>query len=183
MKKKLLSFALAAFLVLGLTGCGSSDAPSTGEKSKGKCDVFECMEKLEPSQSLEEMNKIIGFEGELQRETSDYKVYDWNLSENTSISVQFMLKSNTSTISANYLTTMAPQKSDFSKWDEIKSKLNKKETITYDEFVKLVGGVQGTIKQKTKTSTSYSWYNADGGYLTAYFSTDTGKCTMASGRF
>lgn len=183
MKKKILSLTLVAFLVLGLTGCGNSDKPSTGEKSKGKCDVFECMEKLESSQTLEEMNQIIGFEGELKREADDYKVYEWELSENTSINVQFMLKNNTATISSNYLTTMAPQKSDFSKWDEIKSKLNKKEEISYDEFVKLVGGVQGTIKQKTKTSISYSWYNADGGYLTAYFSTETGNCTMTSGRF
>lgn len=170
MKKKILSFVLAGFIVLGLTGCG-------------KPKVFKYMEKLEPSQSLEEMNKIIGFEGTLRSDENSYKTYEWKISDDTSISAQFMLNYKTATITANYPSTMASHKANFKKWDEIKSKLNKKETITYKEFVKLVGGANGTIKQKTSDTTSYTWYNADGGYLTAYFSTETGKCTMATGGF
>ena len=182
MKKKLMSLMLAAALTISITGCGSK-TEETKEKSKGKCEVFECMEKLDSKNTLEQMNETIGFEGKLESETEDYKVYVWDLSEKTSIKSQFMLKYDTATISATYPTEIAPNKADFSKWDEIKSKLDKKETITYDEFVKLVGGDKGVLKQKTSSSLSYSWYNKDGGFLTAYFNAETGKCTMATGRF
>ena len=106
MKKKILSFVLAGFIVLGLTGCG-------------KPKVFKYMEKLEPSQSLEEMNKIIGFEGTLRSDENSYKIYEWKISEDTSISAQFMLNYKTATITANYPSTMASHKANFKKWDEI----------------------------------------------------------------
>lgn len=184
MKKKIMTLMLVAGLTLIMTGCGKDEeASSPALKSKGNCNVLECIEKLNPTQTLEEMNNIIGFDGELTSETESYKVYKWALNEETSITSQFMLNYNTATISANYPTSIAPHNADFSKWDEIKSKLNNRETITYDEFVNLVGGVQGTIDKKTSSSTSYVWYNKDGGYLSAYFNPETGKCTMATGRF
>ncbi len=188
MKKKILVIIFALFFVISLTGCGnsnsnkSSSTEKTESKSKGNCDVFTCLEKLDTDMSLEEMNKIIGFEGKLESDEEKYKTYSWDLTDDTSITSQFMTSYNTATISANYPTSMVEKKADFSKWEDIKSRLNKKEKISYDEFVKLVGGVKGAIKQKNSSSTSYSWYNSDGGYLTAYFNKD-GICTMATGRF
>ena len=168
--------------MLIITGCGKKETAPV-QKSKGKCTVFECIDQLNNKNTIEEMNNIIGFEGELKSETEKYKVYQWNLTDDTSITSQFMLDYDTATISANYPSSMVSNKADFSKWNEIKSRLSKREEITYDEFVKMVGGVQGMMKQKDSTSTSYVWYNSEGGYLTAYFNSETGKCTMATGRF
>ena len=184
MKKLFSLFAVTALAVI-MTGCGKQAASSSteGTKAKGNCTVFECIKKLDSKNTLEEMNTIIGFEGELKSETESYKVYEWDLTDDTSITSQFMLNYNTATISANYPSNMVPNKADFSKWDEIKSKLNKRETITYEEFVKMVGGVEGVLDQKTSTSITYVWHNSEGGYLSAYFNPETGKCTMATGRF
>ena len=191
MKNKVLTILLCCILLATMfivTGCGEkSDNNGNGgeqqSQSKGKYDVFGCIEKLDATMTLEQVNEVIGFEGTLKSETDSYKVYDWDLTDKTSISVQFHTKSNTSTISANYPNEMVTEKADFSKWDEIKSKLNKREDLTYDEFVKLVGGVQGKMDKKTSTSTTYKWLNDKGGYLSAYFDVKTNKCTMATGRF
>lgn len=190
MKNKVLTIALCIILaatMFAVTGCGENatvnNAEETVEKSKGNYDVFGCMEKLDASMKLEEMNEVIGFEGEKTSETESYTVYKWELTEKTSITSQFHTSSGTATISANYPNEMIKEKADFSKWDEIKSKLNKREDLTYDEFVELVGGVQGTLDKKTSSSITYQWLNEEGGYLSGYFDTKTNKCTMATGRF
>ncbi len=74
------------------------------------------------------------------------------------------------------------EKADFSRYDEIKKALNSKESLTYDDFVEMVGGVQGFLEKKTKSSRQYEWVNEDGGYLSGYFNLDK-KCTMLTGRF
>lgn len=181
MKKKILNILLVVGLTVAITGCGNKEQSSS--KSKENCDVFECLEKLNPNNTLEEMNNIIGFEGTLQSETDDYKIYNWSLTDETSITSQFMLKTGHATITTDYPSSMVPKTADFSKWDEIKSKLKNKETISYDEFVKLVGGVQGTLDQKTISSVTYVWNNSEGGYLNARFNAETGNCILATGRF
>ena len=194
MKKKIVTIALCMVLLstmLVLTGCGIKsdeivkDITNVVEqkKSKGNYDVFGCIEKLDAKNTLEEMNNIIGFEGTLTSETDSYKVYKWDLTDDTSITSQFHSSSNTATISANFPNSMVSKTADFSKWSEIKSKLNKREEITYNQFVEYVGGVEGKMTQKTSTSVTYKWLNSDGGYLSAYFDAKTGKCTMATGRF
>lgn len=189
MKNKVLTLLLCGVLALtmfAITGCGEkveNEQKIEEVQSKGKYDVFGCMEKLDATMTLEQMNEVIGFEGEKTSETDSYTVYKWELTDDTGITSQFHTKYNTATISANYPNKMITEKADFSKWDEIKSKLNKREEITYDEFVKLVGGVQGKMDQKTSTSTTYKWLNNEGGYLSAYFDVKTNKCTMATGRF
>lgn len=55
--------------------------------------------------------------------------------------------------------------------------------LTYDQFVELVGGVEGTLKSKNSSSLKYEWDNTEGGYLFATFSVQTGKCTFTTGRF
>lgn len=198
MKKKILFVVVCFLVLLGVTtGCDlkkTSEQKSdekTESKSKGKCDVFECIERLDANNTLEEINEVIGFEGELTSDEEKYKVYTWELTEDTSIKVQFTYivsaitneTTTRATISANFPGKMIPKTADFSKWNEIKTKLDNKESLTYDEFVKLVGGTEGKMKQKTQDSVSYTWYNAENGYLTATFDIETKKCTMATGRF
>lgn len=188
-KNKVIASIFLCMAIILITGCGNNvaknngDSKETVQKSKGKCDVFSCIKKIDADDTVEEMNKIIGFEGELTEDKETYKVYSWDLTDDTSITSQFHLNNNTATITANYPNSLITKKADFSKWDEIKAKLNNRETVTYDEFVKLVGGVEGAMQQKTSRSISYKWLNANGGYLSAYFDIDSKKCTMATGRF
>ena len=169
------------FIVKGNNG-GDAGQSGQGETSKGNCSVFECIEKLGGKMTLAEMNDIMGFEGELVSDEESYKVYSWELTEDTSIRSQFMLGSNTATISANYPSSAVPKTADFSRWTEIQSKLKSGEALYYDEFVEIIGGTQGVMKQKTEYNVTYEWENAEGGYLSGYFNYE-GKCTMATGRF
>lgn len=64
--KKSFRYVVISLCVIGcLTGC-SNDKNIEEEKkediAKGKCTVTECIKQLEPSNSIEEMNEIIGFE-------------------------------------------------------------------------------------------------------------------------
>ena len=160
-------------------GDSNSGESSQEETTKGKCKIFDCMKKLNAKMTLEEVNEVIGFESE----TDSYTVYNWDITEETGISVQFHTKYGTSTITANYPNSMVKRKADFSRWDEIKKRLNDtKNRLTYSEFVEMVGGVEGTIDKISDGSTTYKWLNADGGYLSGYFNKDN-ECTMATGRF
>ena len=75
-------------------------------------------------------------------------------------------------------------RSDFSRWSEIKPKLNSAEGLTYDQLVEYLGGVPG-LRVKVGAGTSddmYLWVNEDDGELRAYVD-DEGECTMLSGWF
>lgn len=163
---------------------GSNSGESSQEETtKGKCKIFDCMKKLNGKMTVEEVNEVIGFEGEKGSDEDSYVIYKWELSDDTSISGQFFKKYNTVTITANYPNSMVKGKADFSRWDEIKKRLSStKNKLTYSEFVEMVGGVEGTIDKISDNSTTYKWLNADGGYLSGYFNDDN-ECTMATGRF
>ena len=179
--KKLQKLLVVAVLVGLLTACGKGSEPTA--ETKGKCNVFECIKQLSVTATLEDINKTIGLDGE-QSYDSDYSTtYTWELSDDTDIEASISKSDNKVTYKISYPTKAIGKRADFSKWDEIKSKLNSKEGLTYDEFVKLVGGVEGVLSGKSSSSLTYNWYNKDGGYLFGYFDAETKKCTLASGRF
>ena len=73
MKKKILGM-LCGVLVLGaLTGCGNNNATTgnggdvsgggTSTNTKGNCTAVECIKKINPENTVEQINNIIGFEG------------------------------------------------------------------------------------------------------------------------
>ena len=171
----------------GQTDKGGSDNSTEVEDSgnseaKGNYDVFECIKKINPDDTLEEVNKIIGFEGE-NISKSGGKVYYWQLTENTGVRVQYCDSGN-SQIEIDFKNkSIADGRNDFSKFSEIKKKLNAGETLTYDEFVKIIGGVEGVLESKSSYDCSYTWVNDKGGYLMAQFETKTMKCKGASGMF
>lgn len=184
MKKILKSTIFMFAILLVLTGCGNNSTTiKTKEKSKGKCDVVECINKLDAKMSYEDINKVIGFKGKLSSEDEDYKVYDWDLTDDTSISAQFMLETGNVVIDASFPDSLITKKADFSKYDQIKTKINNGETITYNEVVKLFGNVEGILTKIDSDTSTYKWVNKDGGYLSGYFDTKTKKCTMVTGAF
>ena len=146
--------------------------------------------KLKVETTYEEINEIIGFEGDLASESKEgavmaYKKYEWKLTDDTSIIVRLdeFKGKTTAQISAEFPDKMIKNdKVDFSKVEELKTKINSTEGLYYDEFVKLVGGVEGTLDSVTTFSHKYLWVNSNGGTLHATFD-ENGKCTIFNGVF
>ncbi|MBQ6816835.1 MAG: hypothetical protein IJO27_00215 [Bacilli bacterium] len=189
MKKKILSM-LCGVLVLGaLTGCGNNNA-TTGNggdvsgggastNTKGNCTAVECIKKINPEHTVEQINNIIGFEGELLDEK--YQKYYWELSEDTGVQVAYY-SSSKGQISIDYdRDSLANNKVDFSRYSELKAKIEGTDGITYNDFITYIGNVQGTVIEKSSYSTKYVWVASDGSYLNGSFSSSSGKCTFASG--
>lgn len=181
MKKKLF---LELFLFLGIiciTGCGKGNESTldNGTKlaSKGKCVATECIKQIKIENTVEEINDIIGFDGEVTDEK--YNKYYWELSEDTGIEVTYY-SDNKGTIEVDIdMDLLANKNVSFSRYNELQPKI--KEGITYDEFKTYVGNVDGTLIEKGSISNKYVWVAKDGSYLNAAFSNSSGKCTFASG--
>lgn len=171
----IVAIILAIVLVIGFGGNGDNQQEESTKK-----DVFEIIKLIEPESTVEEINEIIGFEGKCTDEEG--KVYKWEVSGETSVRVQYS-DNNEATIEISFPGKLiANDKVDFSKFNEIKAAMNTKDSITYDEIVEKLGGVQGTLKYKTTGTLRYEWDRPDGGYLTCTFNSSTMKCTFASGR-
>lgn len=181
MKKKIFGLMVGLLAVGVLTACGngSSNDPQIGENknTKGNCNVIECIKKLKPENTVEEINSIIGFEGELVDEK--YNKYYWKLSEETGVTVTYY-SGKTGTITIDYVkSSLANSKVDLSKYDDLKPRI--KEGISYKDFISYIGNVEGTIVEKSNYSTKYVWVATDGSYLNGSFSNSSGNCTFASG--
>ena len=186
MKKVLRIITMALVLVL-LTGCGvtksNNGATTPVEKpAKGNCNVFDCIKKLDIKDDLATVNKVMGFNGEVVREGTGYSTYEWVIDEDKNEKVEATFYSTSTTISISFKDeAIKNSKVDFSKFDEIKKAMNNKETVTYDD-VKAKFGADGVLTEKSSFSNKYRWVNDKGGYMTANFGTETGKCTMIIGR-
>lgn len=177
---------LAGFLVWNLLRGDSSDEYPNGMAKCG--DVFQCLYKLDPTSTLEEMNDVVGRDAELAIEEDNLKIYKWALSEDTAIEARFATldagtdeATSITTINIDYPENLVPHLADSSKWKEIQSKMGDEDGVTYDQFVELLGGVSGTIQERGQGSKKYQWYSSDGHYLSANFDDETGKCNFATG--
>lgn len=195
MQKKSFLFVFTAIaMVFVLTGCGNKDTSNKtndssakveeSQKIKGNCDVFECIQKVESDNTLEDINNLVGFEGEKGSEGSGWTTYNWEITEDTSLSVTFYESSSTCGAKIEFDNDLIKNKKvDFSKYDEVKSALQNGETVTYDDLKEKFGGVDGTLVETSSVSKSYKWVNSEGGYLTANVSGQNQRCTMIMGRF
>lgn len=181
--------ALVICLMFTLSGCGSdknsekdenTNASSSEVKNENQdAKVFEYIEKIESTNTVEEINSIIGSEGELVDEKLNK--YTWKISENTSLTATYYSGTN-ATISISCKDDLMKNSNvDFSKYSEIKAALNAS-SLTYDEFIEKLGNVQGHMVEKSSTSRAYKWVGEDGRYLKATFSNSSNKCTFVSGR-
>lgn len=191
--KKLFKITFCLLLTLVLfTGCDLVKTNTKNEtkkeekveeksKSKGKCDVFECIKKASTDASYEDMNKLIGFEGEELRSGDGWKTYTWKLNDDESVEVTFYSTSNSIKINFDD-ETIKNKKVDFSKYDEIKKAMNNREDVSYATMKEKFGGVEGTLVEKSSTGYKYRWVNSEGGYLNANFDKDKTRCSMVIGR-
>ena len=170
--------AIVAVLLIVLLPKGNeaSNNGSTIAEIKGNCHVLECIEKLDVNGTLEDAEKVMGFEGELKNESTES--YEWVINDAETIRIAFKAK----TITAyNYDDEVLANSSvDFSGYSDLKKSVSS--GITYDDFVKAVGGVEGTLIEKSSITNKYTWVAGDGkSYLNASFNINSHKCTFMSG--
>lgn len=168
MNKNIFKFMIIMIFVVSLTGCGN--------KINGNCHSLECLNSLKTSFKLEDVNKILGFDGEATDELRG--IYYWKISDVEGIKATF--KEDSCTLTADYdALALKDETVDFSKYDELKLKVNA--GITYDEFIKYIGGSKGTIIERTSKATKYTWVSEAGEYLIAAFDDETKICQLVYG--
>ncbi len=182
--RKIFVYLIMGVVTLGLvTGCTDTTKTETSkkeeEKVQGKCKVEECIKLIEPSNTIEEINEIIGFEAEKSEYSETYK---WKLSDKTWIDATPSTSDESYSLSANYdKSTIKNDKADFSKFNDLKSSLGKGESFTYEEMNEKVGGIEGILAGKTSTSKRYIWVNKNEQTFSATFSdTMDGKASIIS---
>lgn len=182
MKKKLLTILFGSVLILGIaTGCSTeqsaddADNKKVEEQAKGNCEVEECINKIEPKMKLEEVNELIGFEGE-KKDDSD--IYIWQLTTKTKIEIEY--KDGLGSIKATYdKDAISDDNLKLSICSEIVGDIRKK-TYTYEEMVEKLEGVEGHLESKSSTSKMYKWVK-DGQTFRATFSDSAkGKATIVT---
>ena len=185
-KSKLLVVTFMCMLSLFLvTGCASKttkdevkkDDTKETSKLKAKCSALECIKKIEPENTVEEVNEIVGVEGKLTSE--EYNIYEYDLGNDEKITLKYY-SGTKATIIADYdRDSLADKKVDLSNLQVLKSKVSA--GITYDEFKNEIGGSDGTLIEKSSTSNKYVWVSKKGGYVTGSFRIRDNKCSFFSG--
>ncbi len=184
-KSKLLVALLSLVLLIGFTtACDKKEVSKeketkTEEKDelKAKCSALECIKKIEPTNTVEEVNKIVGVDGVLTDEK--YNFYEYDLGDDEKITLKYY-SGTKATIVADYdEDELANKKVDLSKLQELKSKVSS--GITYDDFKKEIGGVDGTLIEKSDTSNRYIWVSKKGGNVKATFRVSDNMCSFFTG--
>ena len=179
MKNVLKTIGVLSLAVVLFAGCEkniniANDQTTTTVASKGNCTVFECMGKIEATNTIAEINDIIGFEAKekdksTEDSTSKWVLYIWELTDNTSIEARYYETTKSLYLEANYPSDMIKNdKVDLSRANEMKSKINQE------------GDVDGVLVKKDSSSNTYIWANKNGGNVTAHFN-KSGKCTFFTG--
>ena len=187
---KICLLALILCLVFSLSGCGSKDNDSnkdsknnssenSTESSKEDLKVFEYMDKIKPENTVEEINSIIGSDGELVDEK--YNKYTWKITDDTTLTATYY-SAKTATITIDIDDDLLKDdKTDLSDSSNLKSEINSANGVKYEDMVSKFG-TNGYMVEKRSSGTSYMWVNKDGGYIKANFSNGSGKCTSFFGR-
>lgn len=188
MKKFLLSVTVCLLAIISVTGCGKETTKKIKDnnqkkveekekKLKAKCSAVECIKKIEPENTVEEVNEIIGVDGVLTNK--DYNYYEYDLGNDEKITLKYY-KGTTATIEADFdKNSVADKKVDLSKLNELKPKVQA--GISYDNFKKEIGNVDGVLVEKSQTTRRYMWVSKKGGNVRAAFRTKDNMCTFFTG--
>lgn len=187
MKNKPIVIAIAVIfiiimVILGFIALGEKESekniaqnPSESIEKRGNYDVKEAIKHIEVTNTVEEINEIIGFEGE----TSEFSgETTWKLDSKNWITQK--PGTDSSIIQATIdKETIKDDKVTLPSQKELQELLNK--GITYTELVEKIGA-EGTLSSKTSTSVGYTWVDKNGQRLGATINNESGKCTVASYR-
>lgn len=179
LKKILLSSIIFFCALCFVTGCTEEKKldEKPKEEAKGNCSIVECMKKIEATNTMEEINDIIGFET-----TTDAMIGSdpiWKFDSKNWIS--FKNYNDGITIQATIdKESIKNDELELPSLSDLQKDLNNG-SFTYEEFVTKVGG-EGTLTSISKGSLSYTWVDKTGQRLGATFNNESGKCTVASYR-
>lgn len=164
---------LISFLLIG----SSKSEVIELEEEIVNCDLFACLNQIEPEYSIKEINEVIGLDGEVEEFS---KNITWELNNKQSITLTYV--GDDPLIQANYDRTIIQNMSnDFTVASEIAELLKEGKTITYEEIKEKLGGVEGTLTSKTTDSKTYAWVDKDKRIFKATFKKDSdGRCTIAT---
>ena len=146
--KLFITTILFTFVLFLLTGC------SNNSDNKANCSSLECIIKLKVDNTVEEVNKITGVKGVLYDKENKFYRYDLDNGETITFKNGVLL--------------------DYRDLNSLKKKVSS--GITYDMFKEEIGGVDGTLIEKSESSNKYFWASKDGGYITAIFRNKDNKC-------
>ncbi len=186
-KKVIGAICIVFIIILGILGYialeekNNSNVENTNnqqEEVKGNYDIVEAMKHIEATNTVEEINAIIGFES-----TTDAMIGSdliWKFDSKNWISYKTSGK-NKITIQATIdKESIKDENIKFPSSSDLQKELNNG-SFTYEELVEKVGG-EGTLTSISKGSLNYTWVDKTGRKLGATFNNKSGKCTVASYR-
>lgn len=175
-RKILVVISITLLCLLSVLGCEKKKEKDE-IKLKGNCEALECIKQIKPKNTVEEVNKITGVDGLLIDKENN--IYKYDLGNNETITLKYYSGSK-AVVEASYdNNAIANKKVDLSKFSDLKEKIGS--GITYKEFKKEIGGVDGVLIEKSELSKKYIWVSKKGGYIKATFSNSDKKCTFFSG--
>ncbi len=170
--------------VLGFIALGEQDNSNVGdnnnqqEEVKGNYNIVEAMKYIEATNTVEEINTIIGFEATTDAMIGNDPIWKFDsknwISFKTSGNDNVTIQATIDKESIKNDNIILPSSSDLQK------DLNNG-SFTYEELVQKIGG-EGTLTSISKGSLSYTWVDKTGQRLGATFNNESGKCTVASYR-
>lgn len=170
--------------VLGFIALEEKNSSNVGntdkeqEEVKGNYNIVEAMQHIEATNTVEEINAIIGFETTTDAMIGSDPIWKFDsknwISFKTSANDEVTIQATIDKESIKNDNIKLPSSSDLQK------DLNNG-SFTYEELVQKIGG-EGTLTTISKGSLSYTWVDKIGQRLGATFNNESGKCTVASYR-
>ena len=102
--------------------------------------------------SIEDVNKIVGVDGKLT--DTEYNFYEYDLGNGETITLKYYAGNKATVIASYDKKKLANKNVDLSDLNSLKKKVSS--GITYDQFKKEIGGVDGTLIEKSESSNKYS---------------------------
>lgn len=175
--KKILSRFFVVMCALSFaTGCTKEKLDEKPKEDvKGNCSIIECMKEIKATNTIEEINEIIGFESTTDAMIGSNPIWkfdskNWISFDNSNDNITIRATIDKESVKNDNIKL--PSSSDLQK------DLNNG-SFTYEEFVEKVGG-DGILTSISKGSLSYTWVDKIGQSLGATFNNKSGKCTVAS---
>ena len=142
---------------------------------KGNYDIIEAMKHIEATNTAEEINNILGFEGKKSIVSDDD--FKWEFDDRNYITLKNA--ADLPVIEAKiYKRTIKNKNIQFPTNEELKEII--KDGITYNELVTKLGGIEGTLNGKSEFAIDYIWVDGNYQSLNATFNKETLKCSVAT---
>lgn len=139
-------------------------------------EQVEYMNSINTNSTVEQINDILKVKGIV--DDNDSNKYYWELSDEVTIEVTYTKNGNCRIELIADNDNLVNNKVKINDVNTLKSKVN--EGITYDEFKKEVGDVDGVLLGNSTVSKKYIWVASDGSYIKATFSNTNDKCIFMS---